>query len=105
MSAPNNTATATAPGVRAYLDTVVARIAQDSFGQRAAPVVTLSEDTADVPGLGLRGAVEVRISKRDGSQVLFQREAFEGLKTRDDIDDLFARVLSVVLMNHTDWPR
>ncbi|MFN3656982.1 MAG: acyltransferase [Pseudolabrys sp.] len=94
-----------ATGIRAYLDMVVARIAQDSFGQRAGPIVTLSEDTAEAPGIGVSGSVEVRIARRDGTPALLHREAFMGLKSRDDVDDLFARVLSVVLMNHTDWPR
>ena len=43
----------------------MARIAQDSFGQREAPIVALTQDTADVADRGLSGAVEVRITKRD----------------------------------------
>ena len=90
---------------RSYLDTVIARIAQDRFGKRGAPMVRLSSDTAEVPGEGLKGALEVRVLTRAGDEPLIHREAFTGVKTRAEVDDVFARALSVVLMNHAEWPR
>jgi hypothetical protein len=93
------------PDARDYLETVIARIAQDRFGQRGAPMVRLSSDTAEVPGEGLKGALEVRVRTRAGDEPLIHREAFAGVRTHADVDDVFARALSVVLMNHAEWPR
>lgn len=84
---------------------VLTRLRQDQFGRRAAPTVSLSPDTVDIPGGGLRGAIEVRIKTRNGDQQLIHREPFDNVVTREEVDDVFARALSVVLMNHSDWPR
>jgi hypothetical protein len=53
----------------------------------------------------MRGAIEVHIRTRAGGEPLIHREPFENVATRDDVDDVFSRALSVVLMNHNDWPR
>ncbi len=90
---------------RHYMDTVLTRLQQDQYGRRAAPTVSLSPDTADLPGGGLRGTIEVRIRTRDGDERVIHREPFDNVVTNEQVDDVFARTLSVVLMNHSDWPR
>jgi hypothetical protein len=91
--------------VRYYLGTVLGRIQQESFGRRDAPQVTLSSDTAEDSEGALTGALEIRIRTRNGDTPLIQREAFSKLKSRRDVDDLLGQTLSVLLMNHAEWPR
>lgn len=88
-----------------YVEEVLGRIARDSFGQRDAPVVSLSEDTREDPGGGLSGTLEVHVRTRKGEMPLIHAEPFSKLGSREEVDDLFARALSVVLMNHAKWPR
>jgi hypothetical protein len=89
----------------AYLTSVLGHIQQESFGRRDAPQVRLSPDTHDDADGAVSGALEIRIRTRNGDEPLIQREAFEGLKSKAEVDDLLARTLSVLLMNHMDWPR
>jgi hypothetical protein len=88
-----------------YLDRALAHIAQENFGRRVAPVVTLSSDTHQEANGSLNGALEIRICTLNGEKRLIQRETFIGLNSKTEIDDLLARTLSVLLMNHADWPR
>jgi hypothetical protein len=90
---------------RDHLDTALRHIAQESFGRRDAPRVTLSPDTRQQADGSLTGALEVRIRTRNGDEPLIHREMFTGLSSKTEIDDLLARTLSVLLMNHVDWPR
>jgi hypothetical protein len=90
---------------KAYLDTALKRIEQESFGQRAAPRVSLSADTHLDHGSGWTGTLEVRIRTRDGAEPIIQEERFAGIRSRGDVDDLLASTLSVLLMNHDKWPR
>lgn len=87
-----------------YIESILTRIAQDRFGQRNAPTLRLSADTRE-SGPGLSGAMEVFIHKGAGEEVLIHRESFAEVRTRDEVDDVFARTLSVVLMKHPSWPR
>jgi hypothetical protein len=89
----------------AYVQQILGRISQDKFGQRDAPVISLSKDTYELPGGELAGAVEVHIRTRDGNAPLIHAERFSNLRTRDEVDSLIARTLSVVLMKHAEWPR
>lgn len=91
--------------LRAYLDTALLHIGQESFGRRDAPQVRLSPETHENIDGSLTGALEVRIRTRKGDEPVIQRETFEDLKSKTDVDDLLARTLSVLLMNHMDWPR
>ena len=91
--------------VRTYLDTVLGRIGQETFGRRDAPQVSLSGDTHEDGDGALAGALEIHIRTRNGEMPLIQREPFSELRSREDVDDLLARALSVLLMNHADWPR
>ena len=95
----------TKAGQLAYVQQVLARIAQDKFGQRDAPIVSLSADTRAVEDEGLSGALEVHIRRRTGEVELIHAEPFSRLQSQTDVDDVFARALSVVLMNHAKWPR
>jgi len=88
-----------------HLERALSQMAQENFGRRAAPVVTLSSDTHEDADGALTGALEVRIRTRSGEEPLIQRESFTGLKSKVEVDDLLARTLSVLLMNHVDWPR
>jgi hypothetical protein len=88
-----------------YLERALSHIAQDNFGRRAGPVVTLSSDTHREADGSLTGALEVRVRRRNGESPLIQRESFTALNSRSEVDDLLARTLSVLLMNHPDWPR
>lgn len=88
-----------------HLERALAHIAQENFGRRAGPVVTLSNDTREDADGSLTGALEIRIRRRNGESPLIQRESFTGLNSRSEVDDLLARTLSVLLMNHADWPR
>ena len=88
-----------------HLERALAQIAQENFGRRSGPVVTLSSDTREEADGSLSGALEIRIRIRSGESPLIQRESFTGLTSRSEVDDLLARTLSVLLMNHTDWPR
>lgn len=90
---------------RDHLDAALRYIAQESFGRRDAPRVTLSPDTHQESDGSVTGALEVRIRTRSGEELLIQREGFTGLKSKVEVDDLLARTLSVLLMNHPDWPR
>jgi hypothetical protein len=90
---------------RRHLETALRHIAQQSFGRRDAPQVSLSSDTRDEPDGSLTGAIEIRIHTRNGDNPLIQSEPFSRVRSRDDVDDLLARTLSVLLMNHTSWPR
>jgi hypothetical protein len=94
-----------ASDVRHYLDTALAHIEQESFGRRDAPQVRLSPDTREESDGAVTGALEIRIRTRSGEEPRIQRETFSGLKSKSEIDDLLARTLSVLLMNHTEWPR
>ncbi|MCZ7594390.1 MAG: hypothetical protein M5U16_05315 [Hyphomicrobium sp.] len=91
--------------VRTYLDTVLSRIEEESFGQRDAPRVSLSGDTRQDGDGGWSGVLEVRIHTRSGDMPIIQREPFAGVQSREEVDDLLARLLSVLLMNHAEWPR
>jgi hypothetical protein len=88
-----------------YLASVLGHIQQESFGRRDAPQVRLSPDAHENADGSVSGALEIYIRTRAGEEPLIQREPFEGLKSKTEIDDLLARTLSVLLMNHTDWPR
>ena len=88
-----------------HLERALAQIALEDFGRRSGPVVTLSSDTREEADGSLTGALEIRIRTRNGESPLIQRESFAGLKSRLEVDDLLARTLSVLLMNHADWPR
>ena len=88
-----------------YIEQVLDRIGRDSFGQREAPVISLSEDTREDPSGGLSGTLEVHVRTRKGEMPLIHAEPFSKLGSREEVDDLFARALSVVLMNHAKWPR
>jgi len=88
-----------------YLERALSYIAQENFGRRAGPVVTLSSDAHQEADGSLTGALEVRIRKRDGESPVIQRESFTALSSRSEVDDLLARTLSVLLMNHPAWPR
>jgi hypothetical protein len=90
---------------KAYLDTVLSRIAQESFGRRDAPQVSLSPETAEDADGAVSGALEVRIRTRAGEHPVIQRDEFRSLKSRQDVDDMLANSLSVLLMNHAEWPR
>ena len=91
--------------LKGYVEEVLNRIAHDRFGQRDAPEFSLSADTRELPHEGLTGTLEVHIRTRTGESPLIHAESFAGLKSRDEVDDLFGRVLSVVLMRHPSWPR
>jgi acetyltransferase-like isoleucine patch superfamily enzyme len=91
--------------IREYLDTVLMRIAQESFGRRDAPEVTLSPDRAEDTSGALTGVLEIRIRTRDGKNPVIQTEAFTALRTKEEVDDMLARALSILLMNHSEWPR
>jgi len=91
--------------VLAYLTSALSHIAQESFGRRAAPVVTLSSDTHQEADGSLTGALEIRILTRGGEQPLIQRATFTKLSSKSEVDDLLGCTLSVLLMNHADWPR
>ena len=91
--------------VRDYFLEAIDRLTQDSFGQRNAPIVSLSEDTRDEPDGCLSGSLEVHVRTRNGAMPLIHTEAFCNVKGRQDVDDVLARALSVVLMNHAKWPR
>lgn len=95
----------TTEGLLDYVEEVLGRIARDSFGQRDAPVVSLSEDTRKDASGALSGTLEVHIRTRNGETPLIHTERFSELGSRKEVDDLFARALSVVLMNHAKWPR
>jgi hypothetical protein len=88
-----------------YLERALSHLAQENFGRRAGPVVALSNDTHEELDGSLTGALEVRIRKRNGESPLIQRQSFIGLSSTSEVDDLLARTLSVLLMNHADWPR
>jgi hypothetical protein len=88
-----------------YLDTVLGRIQQESFGRRDAPQVTRSSDTVEDSDGAISGALEIRIRTRNGETPLIQREPFFKLKSRENVDDLLGEALSVLLMNHAEWPR
>jgi hypothetical protein len=90
---------------RRYLDTVLSHIEQESYGRREAPQVRLSGDTHEDSDGAVSGALEVYIRTRSGNEPTIQREAFSGLMSKSDIDDLLARTLSMLLMNHAEWPR
>jgi hypothetical protein len=91
--------------VREYLSKALSYIEQESFGRRDAPRVRLSPDTYE-DGVGaVSGTLEVSIRTRSNDEALIQREAFDGLKSKTDVDDMLARALSVLLMNHSEWPR
>lgn len=92
-------------GVRAYLDTALGRIRQESFGRRDAPQVSLSDDTTEDADGSLSGTLEIRIRTRADETPLIQRDEFSKLTSREDVDDMLSRSLSVLLMNHADWPR
>jgi hypothetical protein len=94
-----------ASDLRRYLDTALGHIEQESFGRRDAPRVSLSSDTCEETDGALTGALEIHIQTRKGDSPMIQREAFTSLRSKNDIDDLLARALSVLLMNHTNWPR
>jgi acetyltransferase-like isoleucine patch superfamily enzyme len=91
--------------VRDYMNTVLVRIAQESFGRRDAPEVTLSPDTTEDARGALTGVLEMRIRTRDGKDPVIQREAFSALRSKEDVDDVLAHALSILLMNHAEWPR
>jgi len=90
---------------RDHLDTALRHIAQESFGRRDALRLTLSPDTHHESDGSVTGALEVCIRTPSGEEVLIQHESFTGLKSKVEVDDLLARTLSVLLMNHADWPR
>jgi hypothetical protein len=91
--------------VRQYLNTALSYIEQESFGRRDAPRVRLSPDTCE-DGVGaVSGALVISIRTRKGDELLIQREPFAGLKSKTEVDDMLARALSVLLMNHSEWPR
>lgn len=87
-----------------YMEIVRQRIAQDKFGKRDAPVIHISPHTSEAEGDGLFGTIEVYVRQRSGDTVLIHREPFAAVRTKEDVDDVFARALSWVLMNHTKWP-
>lgn len=88
-----------------YLLATLAHIEQESFGPRAAPRVSLSSETHEDNSGAVSGVIEIRIRTRTGEEPLIRRESFSGLACKDDVHDMLARTLSVLLMNHPDWPR
>jgi hypothetical protein len=88
-----------------YLERALSHIAQENFGRRAAPMVALSSDTHQEADGSVTGALEIHIRTRNGEARLIQRAPFTRLNSKTQIDDLLARTLSVLLMNHADWPR
>ena len=84
--------------VRAYLDAALDRIGQESFGRRDAPQVSLSDDTTEDVDGSISGALEIRIRTRTGEMPLIQRDEFSKLRSREDVDDMLGRSLSVLLM-------
>jgi hypothetical protein len=88
-----------------YLGHALSHIAQENFGRRAAPMVTLSSDTHQEIDGSVTGALEIHIQMRSGEARLIQRAPFTALNSKTEIDDLLAQTLSVLLMNHASWPR
>jgi hypothetical protein len=91
--------------IEKILEKILELVNQESFGGRAAPVVSVSDDTyADGDGV-LHGLLEVKIAKRDGDAVVLQQQSLEGIDSEVALKDLLSEVLSKVLSNHSKWPR
>jgi hypothetical protein len=91
--------------VRQYLDTALSFIEQERIDRRAAPRVRLSSDTHEDRIGTVNGALEISIRTAGGDEPVILREVFTNLRSKEDVDDMLARALSVLLMNHADWLR
>jgi len=87
------------------LKRILAAIEQDSFGGRAAPMVRLAKNTSVGDDGVLQGGVEVFIKLRNGEEARLHEQSLDGVASLDTLKDAFAEALSIVLANHTSWPR
>ncbi|MBO6769758.1 MULTISPECIES: hypothetical protein [unclassified Thalassospira] len=87
------------------LTEILGLINQESFGGRAAPVVSISDETTTDENGNLRGELEVKIARRDGEMVLLHQKSLHGISSESELKDMLADVLSKVLASHSKWPR
>ena len=87
------------------LQRILTHIEQDKFGGRDAPVISLEDGThVDADGV-LFGALEIKISRRNGEVALLHREPLDGISDEIALRDAFATSLSTILSKHSSWPR
>lgn len=87
------------------LEHILNQIKQDSFGGREAPVTSLKDGTHVDDGGNLQGALLVHIKRRSGEIALLHEQTLDGIRDETALKDAFANSLSIVLSNHSKWPR
>lgn len=84
----------------------ISYIQADKWGANGGPVVGLGDDVKFNSSTGkLTGTLEVRVPKRNGDMVLVKSRTLTGVASEQEIDDILAEMLSVVLSKHDQWPR
>lgn len=80
-------------------------IRSERWADRTAPSIQLTRDSGEGEGGALRGALQVYMRTATGAEKLLHEERLDGISSETALDDCLARVLSLVLHGHPQWPR
>lgn len=94
-----------AKGLLKRLQAKVEQIHADNWGDKASPAIRLNCEVVEDPDSGrLTGRIKVYVSTEDGGEALMHERILNRIDTEEDVDDCLAETLSVVLMEHPNWP-